>query len=237
MAIFGNLRLEPTVQLDDKTRLDASSSFVSKDEAAITLVEIEPFSGSGFIDVTGTSSRDWYLDWEYTGGVTRTETVSLRITTDGAPITVTTDIDVTNAADDLLFSQDSDLIRHEPDIMSWVVEGRNSYLDIHRRAQSLIIDHFDIQGWRKRDGSKVEKTDLADIQEVKEWSTFAVLKIIMEGRSNSTDDIFHEKALIYDSKMVAKRERVFIGYDFNNNGEIDPNEKNIRFNEITVTKL
>jgi hypothetical protein len=78
MAIFGVLESDPIVQVSDKIRLKADRSFVSKDEAAITLVEIEPVAGNGFIDVTGSSSSDWYLDWSYsTDG---TAVTSLRIT-------------------------------------------------------------------------------------------------------------------------------------------------------------
>ena len=58
MAIFPNAELEEVVQVDDKTRLDARKSFVSKDEADVTLIEVEPEAGSGFIDVTGSSFKD-----------------------------------------------------------------------------------------------------------------------------------------------------------------------------------
>ena len=87
MAIFGVLDFDPVVQVNDKIRLKAIRSFVSKDEAAITLVEIEPVAGNGFIDVTDADPNELFLDWSYaTDG---TAVVSLRITTDGAPVTVT----------------------------------------------------------------------------------------------------------------------------------------------------
>ncbi len=85
MAIFPNLKLEDIVQINDKTRLDASKSFTA-DEAAVTLVEIEPESAAGFIDITptvATNSKQYFLDWSYSG-TSRTVTVSVRITTDGA---------------------------------------------------------------------------------------------------------------------------------------------------------
>ena len=67
MAIFPHIELEDIVQVNDRTRLSAIKSFVSKDEAAVTLVEIEPESGSGFIDVTGAKQADWF----WTGSIPR----------------------------------------------------------------------------------------------------------------------------------------------------------------------
>ena len=40
MAIFGVIESDPVVQTNDKVRLKAMRSFISKDEAEITLVEI-----------------------------------------------------------------------------------------------------------------------------------------------------------------------------------------------------
>jgi len=238
MAIFGKLRVEPTLQVNDLTRLSGIATTVSKDEAAITLVEIEPEAGNGFIDVSNAgalNSTNWFLDWAYT--TDGTKTVSLRVTTDGAPSLFNATIEVLTKADDKLFSIDDDLVRHEPDILNWIVPGRNSYLDIHRRAQNLIIDYFRINGLRLQDGSKVSKNELLDISEVKEWSTFLTLKLIFEGRSNEIDDIFAQKASKYESMMIDARESVFRDYDFNADGNIDPNEQNIQNNVIEVRKL
>jgi hypothetical protein len=59
--IFPLVESEPIVQVSDKTRLSAVKSFKSNDEPAISLVEIEPESGSGFINVTGSpiNSKNW----------------------------------------------------------------------------------------------------------------------------------------------------------------------------------
>ena len=157
-------------------------------------------------------------------------------TTDGAPVTFTKDIEVVSAADDKLFSNDDDLLRHEPQILDWVVQGRNTYKDMHRRAQTLILDFFRVKGWRNLDKSNVTKDEILDILEVKEWSTYMVLKLIMEGRSNQTDDIYREKAKIYESKMIDARESVFLLYDWNKDGEITDSEKMNRFNVIDVEK-
>lgn len=81
--IFPVLKLEDVVQVNDQTRLDATKSYKTPDEAAITLVEIEPELEAGFIDVT--SSK--YLDYQYSSDGDKDVTV--RITTDGVPTQLT----------------------------------------------------------------------------------------------------------------------------------------------------
>ena len=225
MAIFGNLRLEKVCQFSDKTRLDATSSFVSKDEAAITLVEIEPKSGAGFIDVTGTSSSDWYLDWEFSGVASVTETVSVRITTDGSPSTFTADIDITTEADDKLFSTDQDIIDKKSDVLKWVPDGRNSFLNVHREAQEDIIDWLDEQGYRDKDGNRLTKASLVDKEEVRSWSAWKCLELIFDDLSNAVDDVFDRDARRFESKAFQARDRSVLRYDWDNDGTVELGEQ------------
>ncbi len=223
MAIFGVLDTEPDVQVDDKTRLRAEKSFVSKDEAAITLVEIEPEGSSGFIDVTGSSSEDWYLDWSYSG-TSRTVTVSLRITTDGAPVTVTKDMSVVTAADDKLFSTDSQLLRYESDILDLLPAGYSSFNYMHRKVQQLIIDWFDEQGYRLYNRQKITVDQILDVEEVRKWSESWVLALIFNDNSNSVEDKFAEKSRFYDSRAHDSRNRAVFSLDLNDDGQIESGE-------------
>jgi len=205
--IFISAKLESIVQIDDMTRIDATSSFVSPNEAAITLVEIEPEAGSGFIDVT----TDKYLDWVYdTAG---DKVASVRITTDGAPVTKTYSLSVLSVADDRLFSNDSDIVSHENDLFRFLREGRVSFIDIHRVAQSLILDYLDQTNVTNIDGSRVEKDDIYEIKEVKEWSKFLTLSLMFESVANEVEDIFSVKARKYRNmaKEVSARASVKIG--------------------------
>ena len=220
MAIFPHIELEDTVQVNDRTRIDATKSFVSKGEAAVTLVEID-VDGGGYVDVTGTTSDDWYTDVEFaTAG---TKTISVRLTTDGAPITETKDIEVLTAAVDALFSIDSDLQSHEADILKWIPVGRNTFLREHRRAQNLILDELARDRIYKRDGTALLKSDIVDILEVKEWSTFLTLTIIFQGISNAIDDVFAQKAVIYKTKAI-DRKRSFLRADFSGDGIVNVTE-------------
>jgi len=229
MAIFGKLQLEKTVQVDDKTRLDATKSFDS-DGNTFTLVEIEPISGNGFVDVTNNK----YLDWSYsTDG---TVTVSVRITTgSGGPDTFTKDIEVISEADDKLFSNDQDIMVYEPNILKWIKEGRNSFLDVHREAQIEIFKFLDNNGYHKIDGAPITKANISDIAEFADWSKFMVLKIIFEGLSNATDDIFHEKALRYKDREYTSRDRAIIRVDLDEDGNADVQE-NIDLRSITMNR-
>lgn len=227
MAIFPNAELEAIVQVNDKTRLDATKSFVDKGEAAITLVEIEPEAAAGFIDVTGSlpiKSKNWFLDWQYaTDGV---KTVTVRVTTDGAPVTASNTLTIISVADDKLFSADSDLIKHEPEILQDknLPDGRNSFLNVQRRSQELILAFLDENGVVDIDGNRLTKADILDVEEVRQWSTFLSLRLIFEGLSNAIDDIFSEKAKRYETMEISARGRAQLRVDVNNDGILDDRE-------------
>ncbi len=235
MAIFADLELEKTIQINDKTRLNATKSFISKDEATITLVEIEPEAASGFVDVTGTTSADWFLDWQYTGA-TRTVTATTRITTDGAPISFTNTIEVVTAADDKLFSADNDLLPLESDILRWVPDGRNSFFNVHREAQELIIAWLDEQGYVDVDKNPLTKAAIVDLEEVRKWSTNLTLKLIFQSIKNSVDDVFAEKAKTYEGQEVFHRKRAILRVDLNNDGVVDDNEA-VNFKSFDLIRI
>jgi hypothetical protein len=222
MAIFPHIILEDIVQVNDKTRINCTKSYVTKDEAAITLVEIEPESGAGFVDVTGSKNLDWFLDYQFaTDGV---KTVSCRITTDGVPVTFTKEIEVITEADDKLFSNDFGLVKHKSDIMKYLPEGKNSYLYLHRRAQEMIVRWVDDMGYRDDNGDKLTKDAFVDITEVSEWSIFTVLALIMDDLSNSVGDNFNLEYLKFKEKARMASDRAVLRLDLNGDGNISDGE-------------
>jgi len=221
MAIFPTIEIEGIVQVNDKTRIDCTKTFADKSENAITKVEIDP-DGSGYVDVTGTSTSDWYMDWAYsTDG---DKTVSCQVTTDGSPQSTTATQSVLSIADDKLFSDDEDLTLHEPDIRKWVPKGRNSFLNIHRRSQERILAWLDERGYTNSEGARLDKDNIVDIQEVREWSLFMTLKLIMQGISNALDDVFATKAKTYQKREDSARHRIKFRVDFDGDGTIDTGE-------------
>jgi hypothetical protein len=222
MAIFPVLETEDIVQEIDKTRLNAVKSFVSKGVTAITLVEIEPEAGYGFIDVTGTSYKDWYLDWSYSGP-SRSETISLRVTA-GTTSTITKTIQVLTAADDYLFSVDQDIMALEPDILKWCPEGKNSYLNIHREAQKKIIDWLDESGVTDTEGNKLTKEAVVDVSEVRSWSRYLTLSLIFRSIYNAVDDVFSDKSKYYETLAKKASDRAILRLDLDGDGEINLGE-------------
>lgn len=217
--IFPKLKTEYVVQVNDRTRLDARDTFVSPDEADITLIEIQAEIGGQFLDIT--SER--YIDWQYDDA--QVETITLRVTTDAAPTTITKNIQVLSESEDNLFSSDADLIQYEGDILNYVREGRDSYLDKHRASQKIILDELDSAKVWKRDGSRYTAADLVDIQDFKQWSIFLTLQLIFEGLSNAVDDIFNRKASKYQTMAIDAKSRGVLRLDYNGDGTIDDFEK------------
>lgn len=219
MAIFPNLELEAIVQVNDRTRLDATKSYASKDVGAFTSVEIEPFSGNGFILVTGTKSADWYTDWEYPSAGTKTVTVRIN-----GSVTFTKTISVVTESADALFANDQDLMVEEPDILKYVKKGRNTFKDIHREAQSQIVKFFDDKGLIFSDGTKITKEAVFDKSEVREWAKYLALHLIYFQMSNATDDVFAKKADFYKGKMLLAQQANLIRLDLNKDGVVDIEE-------------
>jgi len=216
--IFPHLELEAVVQVNDRTRLNASKSFVTQNESAISLIQIRPIAGGDFINVTS----DMFLDWQY--AASGTVSITARVTASGASAEVTSTVSVLTSTSDKLFSTDSDLRLQESDILSWVEAGRNSFLNIHRRVQKLIVEQLRREGFVDVDGVPYTKSAFVDVEEVKQWSTFWVLQLIFESISNATDDIFHEKAKRYSALRLSWEKSVLLRIDTDGDGTVDTDE-------------
>ncbi len=224
MAIFPKLTLDRVVQIEDGLRLDATQTFISKDEAAITLVEIEPETGAGFVDVTGSKQKDWFLDWQYSG-LSRTVDVTVRVTTDGAPVTFTESLEVLTSTDDKLFSDDYDLLVKEEDILKWLPDGRTSFKYKHRQVQTMIIEDFNERGVVDDDQNKLTKAAFLDIEEVRQWALNMTLSLIFKDNSNVVGDVFDLKAADYMSEALTHKHRAFYRLDLDGDGNISTGER------------
>lgn len=233
MAIFPHIELEEVVQVNDKTRLNATKSFISKGEEPITLVRIEPEAGAGFVDITGTpiKASNWFLDWEYsTDG---TKAVTVEITTDGAPVTETKTIEVLTELDDNQFCKDTDLQALEHDILKWVREGRATFKDVIRRAKRLIMKDLEEFGVVDSNGNKLTEAAIVDKEEVREWATYWSLYLIFNSSNNQAEDILKQKASMYFQKGKDSRTKAYFRYDWNGDGTIELGER-MRLSAIEV---
>ena len=231
--IFPSLSLETVLQVEDKTRINASRSFVNNNEI-ISDVLIQPEATEAFISVFNADSEKWFLDWAYiTDGL---KDVVVRVITDVTPAgrDRTYQINVLTADDDTLFSSDSDLLPWETDILNYLPKGKNSYLYAHRKAQDIIIAYLDEQRYWKQDGSRITKQDIAAItdnevrKQFTEWSTFQTLLIIFESIQVSNNDIFESKRIKYEALRNSARSRSALRLDLDGDSQLDQNPYDIR---------
>lgn len=216
--IFIKLKTDSVAQINDMIRLDASLSFVSPDEAAITLVRIKPSASDSFISVTSKK----YIDWEYDSSGTKTITVE--ITTDGLPVEKEFNILVLDEASDNLFSNDNDLQATESDILKWLPIGRNSWTFKHRNSRNTILEWLIKNDITKSDGSYFDSSDIFNIDEVRQWAKYETLMSIFENESNAVDDIYHAKMLRYRDMRNDARTKAKLTLDYNNDGALDKTE-------------
>lgn len=329
MALFPVLEIEKAVQVRDKTRFDATKSFVSRGSTAISTITIKPGADETAVSVFNADSRLWYLDWKFTafkmdvdatnnkidvevGSTTYAATVAsttytlttlataVKAALDALAVgtfTVTVDKDeemtisstiafklipesgvnrdtsilptlgfkkdmtsfktseegdiidgltrkitvtagdgsttdtedkyikVMSELGDSLFSNDSDLMSHKPDILKYVVAGRSSFKDVHRRSQELILAYLDEQGYTNIYNEKFTKFDIVDKEEVRQWSTAMTLKLIHRGISNAIDDVFADEAKEFLKQEIIHRNRAVLRIDIDKDKKVDSFEE------------
>lgn len=213
--IFGIIKCESIVQLNDKTRIEVDDSFISPDEAAITLIEIQPSAGDDFQVVTSNQ----YLDWAYT--VAATNTVTLRITTDGSPQTFTASIVSVTSATDRLFSNDNDIYKHESDLDRFLPAGKSSFNYAHRASQGIILDKLAQRGIYNTDGTLLTKDNIYNIEEVRQWSKYLTLSNIYYNVQNEVNDVFAVKAKQYADMADIAANKAILSLDFDADGTQD----------------
>lgn len=225
MPLFPVLDIEAIVQEGDKTRLDATKSYCSGDIKTITKIEIQPDSAEAFYDVT----EEGYLDWQYDFDPTivppatvipdtNSHAVVVKITglvDPEDPMTstfklLTKNLTIISEGADMLFSTDDMLRKHEGDILKYVADGRATFKDVHRRAQTLILAWLDKESFIDDLGNKLTIKSLADLTELREWSGMMVLRLIFESVRSANDDVFSEKAEKYRGLEDFYRDRAII---------------------------
>lgn len=169
----------------------------------------------------------------------RTEYLTRKITLeagDGAATdTVVAYVKVYSSGGDALFSNDSELISFEPDLIKWVPEGKSSFNFVHREAQDLIIAWLDEKGFVDIFGEKFDKSKFIDLEEFNMWSKFMTLRIIFEGLSNSVDDIFNDKKKKFEILEAQHRNRAVLRVDIDADGQVDTFE-DMRVHSGTVRR-
>jgi hypothetical protein len=130
-------------------------------------------------------------------------------------------LEVYTAEGDALFSEDSDLVAEEPDIMKWLPAGKGSFINLHRKSQKLILDWLDKKGYRDDNGKKITKWAFIDNSDVRMWSYYQVLKLFFMSVQNAKDDVFKKKAEYYEKQEIAARDRAVLNLDLDGDKKED----------------
>lgn len=174
---------------------------------------------SDFVDFTGAST--------YTGLVIETvdKKVSLLVDNGSTTQSVTKTIKVISELSDALFSDDSMLEEHEPNILEYVRKGRSTFKDQHRLAQTQIFAYMDKEGFVDAFNRKYTKKAAVLPDEFLQWSKFVTLRLIFEGLSNAVDDIFEKKSNRYSKKEYFFRDRAVLRIDVDRDGDVTLDEE------------
>lgn len=203
--IFPKLFCDSVVQVNDQLRFDARSSYFSPDETQyIVRYEIQLGALSGFIDI----SELKYIDWQFP--LSGTTEITLRITTENE-LAITNSVDlvvnitVIEPSEEILFADDSDLLKFEQDIMRYLAEGRSSFIYIHRTVTRLIVDTLDQMRIWDASGARLTPQALVDQMQIKQWAIYHALYLIFFNNNNANADIFVEKAKEYKKLSDASK--------------------------------
>ena len=217
--IFLDFKSEGLVQVNDKTRLDVSGSFVS-DDSPITEIEITLDDGSTYMSVFNDGDIEkWYLDWSFS--LAGEKTIGVRATDGTNTVSQSYTLEVVSEEDDNLYSTDSQLFSIESDLKRYIPSGRNSFKNIHREAQSRILNYLDIKRIWNDDGEPYTKEQINIYGELQKWSLYEAILIIYGDLYISGGDKFAEKLNEYKALRGYERDRGAIRIDKNSSGTID----------------
>lgn len=230
MSIFIDCKNEEIIQVNDKTRIDVSGTFVSGD--AITEIEIKPSDDDDFISVFNSDQDLWYLDWAYASSGKKV--ISVRATDGTSTITSTFSITCVSEADDNLYSNDSQIFAIETELKKYIPEGKNSYKYLHREAQSRILNYLDRKRIWDVNGDAFTKDAVNMTGELQKWSLYETIYMIYTDLFLSVGDKFAEKVNQYKGLRNYERDRTAIRLDKDGNGIIDDDEQPL---ELKSTRL
>ena len=219
---------QDTLQVDEKFRIDCTKTFVHPGGHTIDSMTVEVEGGGDSFTIT----TDQFLDYAYSTSGTKTITVTVTHSGGLGNVTKTGTVEVKTAAAEKLFSNDSDLISHEIDILNYLPEYKADYRYAHRLAQETILNDLNERGLRDSSDNRLTAAAIVDIEEVRQWSKFKTLSYIMEGLSNAIDDIFSDKAARYRNMASAAAGRCLLRLDTNSDGTYDT-ETSITTGDLT----
>lgn len=228
--IFPVIECDGVIQINDKFRISGEKSYKTINELQWTSVEIEPYAGAGFINVTGnltkpSPEKNWYVDCQYDS--VGPKVISLKITIGVTIVIVTKTVEVLSVAADNLFSTDDLLKENQSDIFKLLPDGRATFVYKHRAAQNFILDWLWNNGYAKNQGqgfSPFVKADIVDKDFISDWATFVCLRMLFEENQSQGGDVFRIKAGDFLNKEEKAREKFLLKLDTNGDSVLSPDE-------------
>jgi len=219
--IFLSCIRESLVQVNDKTRIDVSKSFVSG--SGITAISIKPEASGAFIPVFNSNQAKWYLDWAY--ATSGTKVISVQATDGVSTVSQNFEIQVITEQDDKLYSTDEQIFAIESELKRYIPDGKNSFKNIHREAQSRILNYLDRKKIWASNGEPYTKAQVNLNGELSKWSLYESMFIIYSDLFVSVGDKFAEKINQYKDLRNSERDRASIRIDKDNSGTFDGGEE------------
>ncbi len=227
----GALTYTVSVTSDDSLTISAPTEFELLSLTGTSTASLWGEIGFPIIDPNDPSdpptTNDQTGDITYTGN--EIETVNKLITllaSDGSnDNTVTKTLKLISPRADRLFSDDAMLTDHEHDIRRFIVQGRDTFKNKHRLAQTQIFDYMDKEGMVNIFDKKYKKQDALIPEEFRQWSKFLTLRLIFDGISNKADDVFFKKARHYQERELFFRNRSVIRLDIDRDKKVDLHER------------
>jgi hypothetical protein len=219
--IFLSCIRESLVQVNDKTRIDVSKSFVSG--SGITAISIKPEASGAFIPVYNSNQAKWYLDWAY--ATSGTKVISVQATDGTSTVSQNFELEVITEANDNLYSSDEQIFSIESELKRYIPDGKNSFKNIHREAQSRILNYLDRKRIWSSNGEPYSKDQVNINGELSKWSLYEAMFIIYSDLFVSVGDKFAEKINQYKDLRNSERDRASIRIDKDNSGTFDSNEE------------
>tara|TARA_A100001201_G_C4090193_1_gene201798 strand:+ start:1597 stop:2295 length:699 start_codon:yes stop_codon:yes gene_type:complete len=208
------------VQVSEKVRIDVSKTFAFSGRSISSIVVKPDNSKDDSYDVTSAG----YLDIAYDSEGDKTIHVTLTLDNSDT-VALAKNISVVSEATENLYSSDSELISHEPNILNYLPEAFCDFRFAHRLSQDRIMTVIDERGITDNNGNKLTPVDVKDIEECNDWSKFLTLQYIFESLSNSIDDIFSEKSSRYREMVKQASNRAFLRLDYDNDGTLESSER------------
>jgi hypothetical protein len=226
MLAAGALTYVVTVDDDNAFTIEAESAFdlVVNDNSLLTEMGFEA------------AEDEASYEGEAVETVNKEVTVTVVDGNDSTSHTKVETVQVISELADKLFSTDQKLRGHEYDIMKYLPEGRATFKDVHRTAQTLILAWLDTHGFIDNLGDKLTVASFTDRDEVTQWATHMALRLIFEGVHNAKDDVFEKKAKKYQGLEDFYRNRATIKVDMNQDGATDAVAERLDIRSCTVVR-